>query len=123
MNITLNEEKKSDEMTKKWLKDHPYDPTKDLPKGWEFRFGMRGMFLKYNSVEHAERKNKFNPSGYCNQAWEDLKANLQEGDEIWRHGGSGGETVYLIRDGQIIEDYCGKWKHPRRGYYVSLSCY
>lgn len=123
MNFTLEEETKQNEMTKLWLEDHPYDPTKELPKGWEYRFGMRGRFLKYDSVEHAERKNKFGEDGYCSSAWKELKANLQPNDEIWIHGGSGGETIYLIRDGQIIEDNCGKWKYPRRGYYISLSCY
>jgi hypothetical protein len=95
------------------------------------RFGMRGRFLKYNSVEHAERKNKIVvresgmevPFGYCNQQWEDLKANLQPNDEIWLHGGDGGMAIYLIRDGQIVEDTYGKYKSPRRGYYIVLSCY
>lgn len=111
MNITLDEEKKSNEITKRWLQDHPYDPTKDLPKGWELRFGMRGRFLKYDSVEHAERRNKIViresgvevPFGYCNQQWEDLKSNLQPNDEIWLHGGDGGMAIYLVRDEQIIE--------------------
>lgn len=58
MNYTVEEESKQNEMTKKWLQDHPYDPTQELPEGWEYRFGMRGRFMKYDSVEHAERKNK-----------------------------------------------------------------
>jgi len=131
MNITLNEEKISNEITKRWLQDHPYDPAKDLPKGWELRFGMRGRFLKYDSIEHAERKNKIViresgaevPFGYCNQMWEELKANLQLNDEIWRYGGGGGEAIYIIRDGLTVEDMCGKYKHPRRGHYICLSCY
>lgn len=131
MNFTLEEETKQNEITKQWLKDHPYDPTKELPKGWEYRFGMRGRFLKYDSVQHAERKNKtvIRESdtevsfGYCNQAWENLKANLQPNDEIWRYGGDCGEVIYLIRDGQIVEDMCGKYKHPRHGYHIVLSCY
>jgi hypothetical protein len=120
MNITLNEENKSNEITKKWLLDHPYDPTKDLPKSWEYRFGMHGRFMKYDSAEHAERKNKFSIG--C-RAWEELKTNLQPNDEIWIHGGSGGETIYLIRDGQVVEDDYGKYKCLRHGYYVNLSCY
>jgi hypothetical protein len=123
MNYTLEEETKQNEITKQWLRNHPYDPTKDLPKGWEYRFNMRGRFMKYDSVEHAERKNKFVEDGYCSRAWKELKANLQPNDEIWIHGGSGGVAIYLIRDGQIIEDDCGKWKYPRRGHYVNLSCY
>lgn len=120
-----------DEITKKWLQDHPYDPAKELPPGWELRFGMRGRFLKYNSVEHAESKNRIViresgievPFGYCNQEWETLKSNLQTGDEIWLYGGAGGTAIYLIRDGHIVEDDYGKYKHPRHGYYICLSCY
>jgi len=119
------------EMTKKWLQDHPYDPANDLPKGWELRFGLRGKFLKYDSVEHAERKNMITiretgiplPFGYCNQRWEELKTNLQPNDEIWFYGGDGGTAIYLIRDNCRIEDDCGKWKHSRRGHYICLSCY
>ena len=117
-------------MTKKWLQDHPYDPVSDLPKGWEYRFGMRGRFLKYDSTEHAERKNKIViretgkelPFGYCNEQWEELKANLQPNDEIWLYGGDGGMVIWLIRDGHTVEDMCGKHKHPRRGHYICLGC-
>ena len=129
MNCTLEEENKQNEITKKWLKDHPYDPASDLPKGWELRFGLRGRFLKYESVEHAERKNMITiresgmkvPFGYCNREWEELKSNLQTDDEVWLHGGDGGTTIYLIRNGQIVEDACGKYKVPRRGYHIILK--
>jgi hypothetical protein len=119
MNIALNEEKQSNEITKKWLKDNPYDPIGSLPKGWEIRFGKRGMFLKYDSVEHAERKNMITlrsgiitPFGYCNSSWERLKANLQPNDEIWRYGGDGGEAIFLIRDNCIVAKDS-----------IGLSCY
>lgn len=56
-NYWLNKKIDINSITKRWLQDHPYDTTKELPKGWEYRFGMCGRFLKYDSVEHAERKN------------------------------------------------------------------
>ncbi len=119
-----------DEMTKKWLKDHPYDPAQELPKGWEYRFGMRGRFFKYDSADHAERKNKIViresgkevPFGYANNLWELLKSNLKPNDEIWLHGSDGGVAIYLIRDGGKVEDTCGKYKTPRYGYYIILCC-
>lgn len=113
-----------DEITKHWLSNNPCKAI-ILPDGWEFRFGLCGRFLKYESVEHAERKNRYIiretgiPFGYCNQEWELLKSNLQPGDEIWRYGGNGGEAIYLIRDNQIVKDK----NYPKKGYYICLSCF
>ena len=121
---------REDKIIKDWLRENP--PTDDgLPKGWEIRFGLRGLFLKYDSVEHAERKNmilrrddRYVPFGYCYNIWQEVKGNMQEGDEIWRHGNDGGETIYLIRDGSIVydENY-NKHKIPKIGYHIPLSIF
>lgn len=125
-------------MTKQWLSQNYYTYN-TLPPGWELRFGLKGRFLQYDSIEHAERKNMKDgvPFGYCHQDWETLKSNLQEGDEIWRFGDGGGEAVYLIRKGKIVtEEYTRsillpaqnvtaftKFEHPKPGYYIQLSCH
>jgi len=108
------------EITKKWLTDNPYNPY-DLPEGWEIKFGMRGKFMKYDSVEHAERKNTYNgmPFGGANHAWEELKSNLQDGDEIWLVGNDG-LAIYLIRNNSVVNESCGKWQHTKRGFCVIL---
>ena len=122
-----------DYAVKQWLFDNPYDHNdpSTLPAGWEIRFGKRGRFLKYDSVEHAEQKNmhyhrelkKYVPFGYVNAEWEVLKANLRDGDELWRHGSSDGEVIYLIRDGKPFEETVNGYQHPKRGYCLLLSCY
>jgi hypothetical protein len=113
-------------ITKEWLKNNPYNG--ELPKGWEVRFGIRGKFMKYDSIEHAERKNmifhrelkKEIPFGYVSHQWEALKSNYKDGDELWIVGNDG-MIVYLIRDSQIAYDYYGKYKSPKNGFYVILS--
>ena len=121
-----------DPMIKTWLADHPYDPNdpSTLPKGWEIRFGIRGRFLKYDDVQHAEARNMIVlretnvsvPCGYANREWEALKANLQEGDEIWRVGDHGGEAIYLIRNNEIVMDRTSKYPFPKRGFHLFLTC-
>lgn len=118
-----------DKITKKWLQDNPYDLNSSLPKGWEVRFGMRGRFMKYDSIEHAERKNMITiretgiqmPFGYCNKQWENLKNNYTPGDEIWIMGNTG-TMILLSRNGELFTEQCGKYKVLKNGYYIALSC-
>lgn len=109
-----------DKITREWLIANPYDPD-DLPVGWERKFGLRGMFMKYDSIEHAERKNMYKgvPFGGANYMWELMKSNLQEGDELWIVGNDG-EVVYIIRNESVVWEQLGKYRHPVRGHYVVL---
>jgi hypothetical protein len=117
-----------DLIVRQWLENNPYDPTV-LPKGWEIRFGLRGKFLKYDSIGHAERKNmilvretnELVPFGYCNELWQRLKSNFQENDELWLHGNDCGMAVYLIRNGEIQYTNDGKYRYPKKDFYLPLS--
>lgn len=117
--MTIEEKQIEDQIVKDYLEVTPIDDR--LPKGWEVRFGLRGRFMKYDSVEHCERKNMYNgvAFGGCNYAWKEMKANIQEGDELWIWG-SETTIVLLIRNGEVAYDWTpnGKYKSFRRGFHI-----
>lgn len=117
--MTNQEKQVEDKLVKKYLKETPLDER--LPEKWEVRFGLRGRFMKYDSIEHCERKNMHNgvPFGYAKKEWQEMKSNIQEGDELWIYGNES-TIIYLIRNGEIAYDWTtnGKYKYPRRGFHI-----
>ena len=74
-------------VVKRWLKDNPFEkPT--LPEGYEEKFGREGVF-RYATFEEATNKR--------------VKAQYQDGDEIWLWVcKSSGAAVLLIRENSIV---------------------
>jgi hypothetical protein len=74
------------------------------------------------SVEEAEKKfmeqdDRIGPDpvpfGYYNEPWEKLKANLQDGDELWQFSSPkeswinmcGRAGLCIVRDGEIVDHF------------------
>lgn len=92
-----------DEITKNYLAKLPNEDD-PLPKGWEIRFGYRGRWMKYDSVEHCEKKNPSFLDSELKTKWEQVKSSIINGDELWIHWNNNiGTSVCLVRDEKIIE--------------------
>jgi hypothetical protein len=81
----------------------------------EWRDEVKSWLLEKHSVQDVEQTNIYDgrPFGSYNMFWEELKAYMNPGDEIWSYRRPGEDREHLcpragyalVRDGQVITDF------------------
>ena len=124
----MNKDENIDQIIKDYLANTPV-PETSLPPNWERRFGLIGMFCRYDDFDHAESRNMITiretgediPFGYVNASWKKMKENFREGDEIWKIGGNFGISINLIQDNEIVKREMNGHELWNNEFYVMLA--
>ena len=99
-----------DELTRKYLSENVEDPSQNLPEGCEYKFGIRGKFKKYASLEELEQCHiecsggRTGPFAYTLIDWEGQKqkliAKMEPNDEIWED--THNNAFFIVRNNDLI---------------------